>query len=227
MKTNILVSVRNVLLILVLASVMPVFAFAQTAATDDIASSVTAGQQTWQQLQDKRVSCGSLSDTNFENLGEYFMDRMMGSSHEAMNEYIVSRFGESGEEQMHITMGKRLSGCDTQAVYPTGFRGFMPMMGGYGGSMMGYESDYYGSDYARSMMGYGYGSMMGYGGLGFLFDILWWVLVVVAVVALVRWLSGRPGVWGSTGALDTLKERYAKGEIDREEFESKKKDIMG
>ena len=229
MKTNILVSVRNVLLVLLFAGALPVLAFAQTTSTDDTTTAVAAGQQLSQQLGSKQISCEQLTDSDYENLGEYFMGAMMGSSHERMNEILKSRFGASGEEQMHITMGKRFSGCDTQAAYPAGFQGFAPMMGGngYGGSMMGYGSNYYDSNYGTSMMnGYGYGgSMMEYGGLG-LFNILWWVLIALIIVAVARWFSGGSGQWGrGTSALDVLNDRYAKGEIDREEFESKKKDI--
>jgi len=36
--------------------------------------------------------------------------------------------GEEDERQMHIVMGKRLSGCDTKAQLPQSGAGFMPMM---------------------------------------------------------------------------------------------------
>ncbi len=73
-----------------------------------------------------------------------------------------------------------------------------------------------------NMMGWGWG--WAGGGLFGLLHILWWVLVIVAVVALVRWLFG-----GSRGeedrALSILRERYAKGEISKEEFEARKRDL--
>ena len=218
---------RNIGIALIISAV-PLVTFAQATTTDDTATAVASGQQIWQQLQSRQVSCSSLSDTNYENLGEYFMNQMMGSSHESMNEYVVSRFGQSGEEQMHIAMGKRLSGCDPQAAYPSWMQGFMPMMSGNGGyGMMGNGSNYYGSNYGNNMMGYGYGygPMMGWSGFGFLSDILWSVLIVVAIVTLVRWLTGKPGRWSRNSSLDILKERYAKGEIDKAEFEAKKKDL--
>jgi putative membrane protein len=224
---NLLKIITNAFLVLIIMGSVPFVAAAQTSTTtDDTASAVAAGQQISQQLQSKQISCSSLSDTNYENLGEYFMNQMMGSSHEQMNEYVVSRFGQSGEEQMHVAMGKRLSGCDTNAAYPSWMQGFMPMMSGGYGMMGGYGSNYYGSNYQNNMMGYyGYGSMMGWGGLGLLFNILWWVLIVAVIIGLVRLFSGKSGRWGRGSALDILKERYAKGEIDKAEFEAKKKDL--
>jgi putative membrane protein len=53
-------------------------------------------------------------------------------------------------------------------------------------------------------------------GFGWIFAILFWVLVLVAVVALAKWLSSSiawPGA--SRRPLDILKERYARGDIMR------------
>ena len=70
---------------------------------------------------------------------------------------------------------------------------------------------------------WGAGNMMGWFGGGIMM-IAFWVLLIVFVVWAVREIGGknsRP----SSNALEILKERYAKGEINKEEFESKKKDI--
>ncbi len=79
------------------------------------------------------------------------------------------------------------------------------------------------------MMGMGWGGDWGMGIFGGLSMILWWVLVIVAVVLLVRWLSGT-GVGGGRpqgdSALTILRERYARGEIGKEEFESRKRDLQ-
>jgi len=61
-----------------------------------------------------------------------------------------------------------------------------------------------------------------------LLPILFWILIIVGVVLIVRWLTVRNGQ-GKTSTpaspLDILKTRYAKGEIDKETFETMKRDI--
>ena len=73
--------------------------------------------------------------------------------------------------------------------------------------------------------GWGPGGMMGWFGGG-LMMIVFWVLLVSFIVWIVREVGGknthsRP----ESSALEILKERYAKGEIDKKEFEDKKKDL--
>ncbi|MGC1402255.1 MAG: SHOCT domain-containing protein, partial [Thermodesulfobacteriota bacterium] len=86
----------------------------------------------------------------------------------------------------------------------------------------------------RDYYGWGMGpGMMGWGNMGWfgpIFMIIFWVLLVVLIVLLIRWLlsSGQGanrGHGGGESALEILKKRYARGEIDKEEFEAKKKDL--
>jgi putative membrane protein len=99
----------------------------------------------------------------------------------------------------------------TQALaQPGGYGGY----GGYGGWGMG-----------SGMMG-GYGM----GWFGGIIMIVFWILIIVGLVFLIKWLiqsTGRDKMAGSGGdrSLEILKERYARGEIDKEEFETKKKDL--
>ena len=73
-----------------------------------------------------------------------------------------------------------------------------------------------------------YGMMDGYGmsyGTGII-GLIFWILVIIGLVLLIKYL------WESSGAkreqesaLEILKKRYARGEISKEEFEEKKKDM--
>jgi len=77
--------------------------------------------------------------------------------------------------------------------------------------------------------------MSGYGGYGMgwfsgIFMIAVWGLVIVGIVLLVRWLAASSQKRETGGAADSpleiLKKRYARGEINREEFENMKKDLL-
>ena len=71
----------------------------------------------------------------------------------------------------------------------------------------------------------GWGSGPG-GMFGFAPMALWWVVLIVAAVLLVRWLLHAGTGRRSTGsALEILAERYARGEIDREEFQKRQRDL--
>ena len=78
--------------------------------------------------------------------------------------------------------------------------------------MMGYE-------------GFGWGAM----GLGAVWMIAFWVLVIAGVALLLRHLINSPPGRATEGRpsapLAILGERYARGEINKEEFDQKKQDL--
>jgi putative membrane protein len=82
--------------------------------------------------------------------------------------------------------------------------------------------------------GYGMGQgMMGSGyGMGWFWPIImiaFWIAVIVGIIFLIRWVvlttnKGRETKTESS-ALEILKKRYARGEVNKEEYEKIKKDI--
>lgn len=66
-------------------------------------------------------------------------------------------------------------------------------------------------------------------GFGFIFMTLFGLLILLGIAALIRWLVSQS--WRNHGAspktpLEILQERYARGEIDRNEYEQKKQDLQ-
>lgn len=75
------------------------------------------------------------------------------------------------------------------------------------------------------MMGWGYG--MGWGWS--IIMIAFWIAVIAGIIFLIRWVVTSTDKGSAAGredsALEILRKRYARGEIDKEEFEEKKKDL--
>ena len=104
----------------------------------------------------------------------------------------------------------------------------------YRNRMMGeYGNNYY-PDYGHN---HGYSSEMMYEyplHSFFVFHIVWVIVCVAVIIAIIRRI-----IWGkrsgcrffgscssTSAAMEILKERYAKGEIAKAEFEEKKKDLL-
>jgi len=76
---------------------------------------------------------------------------------------------------------------------------------------------------------YDYGGMhymWGPWGIGMMLMMLvFWGLIIVALVLGIRWLVTQGREPRPDSALDILRQRYARGEINKEEFEAKKREI--
>jgi putative membrane protein len=84
----------------------------------------------------------------------------------------------------------------------------------------------YGYGNGWGMMGNGFGG----GGFGMVFWLLAIVLLVGGVVLFMRSSPsigfGRQNAAGRSGGLDLLEQRYARGEVNREEYLQKKGDMQ-
>lgn len=76
------------------------------------------------------------------------------------------------------------------------------------------------------MHDWGYGWHWPWGGL---IGLVFLALMVVGVLSVLRWLAGAQGTnrRSSSTALAILAERYARGEINREEYEQRRRDLEG
>lgn len=74
-----------------------------------------------------------------------------------------------------------------------------------------------------------FGMMDGNGMMGggyWILGLIFWILVIIGLVLLIKYLwEGSGAKRGEESALEILKKKYARGEISKEEFEEKKKDV--
>ena len=78
-------------------------------------------------------------------------------------------------------------------------------------------------------MGNYYGDVSGWGLGGGIMMIIFWAAIILAIVWIVKEVGGRNNsdkTRHAKSAIEILKERYAKGEITKEQFESMKKDVI-
>ena len=109
-----------------------------------------------------------------------------------------------------------------------GLSGFFPLTSGF---FSGNQTFVQWGGYGGWNMGPGMMGSWGIGWLGMIFMLVFWALVIIGLIFLIKWLiqttgSGKDLAPYGSRALDVLKERYARGEISKEEFEEKKNDLI-
>ena len=78
------------------------------------------------------------------------------------------------------------------------------------------------------MMGYGFGSPLGWLGMGFgmIIHLAFAALIIMAAIWMFKAVfRGGHHVERQTGAIEILQQRYAKGEITGEEYQRMKKEL--
>jgi len=96
-----------------------------------------------------------------------------------------------------------------------------PLVGDAFAQWRGYEWGH-----GPGMMGWG---MMGW--FGPIMMVVFWIAVIVGIILVIRWLvistrGAGSGAKSEDAAMEILKRRYARGDINKAEFEEKKKDLV-
>lgn len=67
----------------------------------------------------------------------------------------------------------------------------------------------------------------GYGIFGGLMMLIFWGIVIALIVLAVRWFSESGTRTSHRDAMETLRERFAAGDIDEEEYQRRKRVLEG
>ena len=121
-------------------------------------------------LIDAKTDCKSLSDSQLEIIGEYYMEQMHpGEAHTIMHKMMGLEEGSKDEEQFHIGMAKNIYCNENTGMMGAGM---MNMMGGnIGGNMMGY-----------GMMNSGYGWYLNF------LNVLYAILLIGLIILVYLWI---------------------------------------
>lgn len=201
------------------------------------------------------IDCNKVGEKQLEELGDAVMSLMHPNprQHEFMDNMMGGE-GSKQLASYHKMMAYRYLSCDDLFNVGSGGFGMMGggygmgmgmMNGGMMGSGYGMPSSDFGMMGGRSnyngFIGQGMMdlytdkknnsstmfpmNMFSFGGMFFswIFMVLIWILLVFSVAVLIRWLI--KGQFSKTTALEILKQRYAKGEITKKEFEEMRKEL--
>jgi len=165
-----------------------------------------------------------VTSAQFEELGDSVMEKVIGNN--SVHERLDIALGGDGSASLttvHIRVGYNyLVGIPITMMT---FMGTGGMMGGFGysnqiGSYQGFGSMMGGYSYYNQVGTFpGYGGMMG--GLGWIWMILGVLGLIAFIVAVVYYATRKPRyqtTYSDDNAIMILKERYARGEITREEY---------
>ena len=160
------------------------------------------------------INPDKVSDDLLAELGEAVME--VNHPNERQHEWMDEMMGGEGSQSLrsaHIMMGYNyLSGTGWRRG-PYGGRGmmndglFMPMMGGYDG--------------------YGHMTGRGFFGWGWIGMVIVLLLVAGGIAGIIVAITRRNGTTsgGAVSGIDILKQRLAKGDITKEEFDKLKHDV--
>lgn len=114
---------------LLIALVVSGLAMGASPALAALSDEVNAGRALAARVDAGTATCKGLSDTDLEHLGEFVMDRAVGSrsTHQAINARMEAMIGAENADRMHQALGRRYAGCAITTADGAG----AGMMGGY------------------------------------------------------------------------------------------------
>jgi uncharacterized membrane protein len=204
---------KSMLVAVLLALVIPPLVQGQERSVREIVAEIKQAQGV---ERAEAIDPDEVSDATLEELGEALMSVMVPN--ERQHEFMDRMMGGEGSdslEAMHRAMGYSYLAGDGRGSWDSGWS----MMGrsrGPGPWMMG------GPGAWGRMHGWG---MMGGAWVWVLVAILAVAVIVLAVLLAARGRRSSPGARPGDSAREILAQRYARGEISREEYRQALEDI--
>lgn len=63
-------------------------------------------------------------------------------------------------------------------------------------------------------------------GFGMFFMVLFWIIVFTGLALILKWFLGHNLIKREDSALEILKKRYARGELNKQDYEECKRDLL-
>lgn len=150
----------------------------QTVKNDDINKILTEIYQSQNIASADQLNCAKISEDQFEKLGDGYMELIHpGQAHIYMDQMMGGE-GSATLKQAHINMGRAYTGC--WSSYNAAPLGLPSALNNYSSS-----GPFFGGMMGPWMMG-GFGG--GYNWFGWLIMILFWAVLILGLVAIVKQL---------------------------------------
>ncbi|MEI6296349.1 MAG: SHOCT domain-containing protein [bacterium] len=196
-----------VYLVLIISLILPSFSYAVGTGGP--------GLEIYQKFIMGQTKCADLKDTDFNAVGDYVLTQMPEAQRGAMDVYVKQYKGTMSDADFTTLMGKYFTACQIPGVeVGQGMTAGKVNIPDYSGVYSGY----------LGMMGI-IGWFMSL--ISFVFGLIVLYIIVRVVLRLTR---GKKEICDDSqnnkSPVDILKERYAKGELSKEEFEEHKKELL-
>jgi hypothetical protein len=133
-----------------------------------------------------KINCSKVVDDQYEKLGDAVMGYGITEQQHTAMENMMGGEGSATVKQAHINMGRSYVGCWANYNSAPSMVGMMGSSGSNNDYPTGYNSNSGMMGYYPSMMGGHYGGYAWFGGITVL---LVWGFLILAIIALLKWLN--------------------------------------